>query len=58
MNISIDFSQSLETKSKQRLPYQLDWKKTRTQTKFRKKKSNFYKFIRDIAESNFTMTSH
>ena len=58
MNISTDFSQSSRTKSKQRLPWQLAWKKIRTQTKFRNKKSNAYQFISDIAESNFTMTSH
>ena len=58
MNISTDFSQSLRTKSKQSLPQQVAWKKIRTKTKFRNKKSNFYKFLSDIAESNFTMTSH
>ena len=36
----------------------LAWKKIRAQTKFRNQKSNSYKFISDIAESNFTMTSH
>ena len=30
----------------------------RTQIKFRNKKSSSYKFISDIEESNFTITSH
>ena len=38
---------------------QLARKKMRKQTKLRNKKSNFCKFIGDIAKSiNFTMTSH
>ena len=46
------FTPPLRTKSKQCLPWQLAWKKNqkiRTQTKFRNKTSNSYKFIRDIA---------
>ena len=35
----------------------ISMEKIRTQTKFSNKKSNSYKFISDIAESNFTMTS-
>ena len=59
MNCSTDFSQNLRTKSKQCLPKQLAWKTIRTQTKFRNKKSSSYKFgISDIAEFNFTITSH
>ena len=37
---------------------QLALKKICTQTKFRTKQSNAYKFISDIAERNFTMTAH
>ena len=32
--------------------------KIRTQAKFKNKKSNSFKFSSDIAESNFTSTSH
>ena len=56
LNSFTDFSQNLRTKSKQCLPQQLAWKKIPTQTKFKNKKSNSYKFMSDSAESNSTMT--
>ena len=59
MNSSTNFSQNLITKlNNAYLSDTVAWKKTSTQTKFRNKKSNSYKFISDITESSFAMTSH
>ena len=57
MNSSTDFFKTEELNQAMPILAIIAWKKVRTQTKFRNKKSNSYKLVRDVAESNFTIIS-